>query len=186
MMPDDDDQRLILHEPTEEEKQATLGAFFAAVKESEARRDEAATGLDAALEKITEALTHHWTTGSGRRLRQIVWSIYNTRTLLALGDVLTNFDADFGEAVAVLIRAKLAGVDDLDDRLKRVLKVSGEFARYEDAQRDTPEDEEVLYPPMQISAESLRRLANSAAKLEARIEAERRAEAARYEADEAT
>ena len=43
----------------------------------------------------------------------------------ALGDVFTNFDTVLGGAIATLIRAKT-----------RVLKESGEFARYEVAERD--------------------------------------------------
>ncbi|HEY5742543.1 MAG TPA: hypothetical protein VIS99_08375, partial [Terrimicrobiaceae bacterium] len=143
------------------------------------RREDVAAQLAPALEKITAAVTEHWSTGSGRRLRQIVWSIYNGRTLVNLGDVLTNFDGELCEAVATLIYAKLCGVD-MDDLVREVLKRSGEFARYEEAERETPEDEEVLYPRIQVSAERLRRLADSAARLEVRIEAERHAEAARH------
>ena len=65
-----------------------------------------------------------------------------------------------------------------------MLKESGEFARYDEAAKDTPEDEEVLYPPIQVSADSLRRLAAPSTKLEARYEAERRAEERRYEQEE--
>jgi hypothetical protein len=118
----------------------------------------------ASMEKITAAVTEHWSTGSGRRLRQIVWSIYNGRALVNLGDVLTNFDGELCEAVATLNHAKLCSVD-MDDLLREVLKRSGEFFRYEEAERKTPEDEEVLYPPIQVSAERLRRLADSAARL---------------------
>lgn len=173
-------------DPDDPESKAVVAHFAAQMRKVRERQEAATVGLDEALAKIKDSLTHHWSTGSGRRLRQIVWSIYNGSTLLALGDVLTNFDSDHGEAVAVLIRAKLTGVDDIDGRLKRVLKASGEFARYDEAAKETPEDEEVLYPPIQVSADSLRRLAESATKLERRIEAERRAEAARYAEEEAT
>ena len=167
-------------EPTEEESQAALDEFTAQMRKITERKEAAAAGLDEALATITDAIKHHWGTGSGRRLRQIVWSIYNASTLVALGDVLTNFDSELGAAVAKLINAKLAGALDSDDILRRVLKESGEFARYEEAARETPEDDEVLYPPIQISASNLRRLAETSAKLEARIEAERRAEVQRY------
>jgi Family of unknown function (DUF6130) len=80
------------------------------------------------MEKITAAVTEHCSTGSGRRLRQIVWSIYNGRTLVNLGDVLTNFDGELCEAVATLNHAKLCSVD-MDDLLREVLKRSGEFFR---------------------------------------------------------
>lgn len=173
------------HTEDDAEKDAVVKDFTAMIRQAEERREAATVGLEEALVKITEGLTEHWTTGSGRRLRQIVWSTYNGSTLLALGDVLTNFDSEFGEAVAVLIRAKLAGVDDLDDRLRSVLKESGEMARYHKAADETPEDEVVLYPPIQVSASRLRELAESATKLEGRIEAECRAEMARFAEEEA-
>ena len=69
--------------------------------------------------------------------------------------MLTNFDTDLGGAVAKVINAKILGAIDDDNILRRVLKESGEFARYDEAAKDTPEDEEVLYPPIQVSADSL-------------------------------
>lgn len=169
-----------IHEPAPEERDEALRRFFAM---SNVREEALAAALAPALEKITEALTHHWTTGSGRRLRQIVWSIYNASTLVVLGDALANFDNKLGEAVGTLIYAKIRGVD-MDDLLLDVLKRSGEFARYEEAERETPEADEVIYPPLPLSAESLRGLANSATKMETRLEEERRAEARRYENEE--
>ncbi len=180
----DFNQRFAIRAQTEEETQAALAEITAQMRKVRERKKAAAAGLDEALATITDAIKCHWSTGSGRRLRQIIWSMHNGWTLVALGDVLTNFDAELGGAVAKVINAKLAGAIDNDDILRRVLKESGEMARYEEAAKDTPEDEEVLYPPIQVSADSLRRLADSSAKLEARIEAERRAEAAGYAAEE--
>ena len=148
------------------------------------RKKAAAAGLDEALATITAAIKEHWSTGSGRRLRQIIWSIYNGSTLVALGDVLTNFDTDLGGAVAKVINAKILGAIDDDNILRRVLKESGEFARYDEAAKDTPEDEEVLYPPSRCLPTDCASLAESSTKLEARIEAERRAEQRRYEEEE--
>lgn len=174
-----------IHEPTPEEQQAVVEEFAAQMRKVRDCKHAAAAGLDEALATVTAAIKEHWSTGSGRRLRQIIWSIYNGSTLVALGDVLTNFDTDLGGAVAKIINAKILGAIDDDDILRRVLKESGEFARYDEAAKDTPEDEEVLYPPIQVSADSLRRLAASSTKLEARYEAERRAEQRRYEEEEA-
>ena len=103
-------------------------------------------------------------------------SVKGLRRFRPATDVLTNFDGELGEAVATLIHAKLCGVD-MDDLLREVLKRSGEFARYEEAERETPEDEMVIYPPLPLSAESLHQLARCAAGKEARIEEERRLEA---------
>lgn len=155
------------------------------LKAAEDRRSEARAQLVPALEKITEALTHHWTTGSGRRLRQIVWSIYNASAPVVLGDALTNFDSEFGGAVVALIQAKICGVDDIDDLLRNVLEESGEMARYDEAAAGTPEDEEIIYPPLpaSMSAEALRSLAASAANQERRLEAASRAESQRWEGE---
>ena len=45
---------------------------------------------------------------------------------------------------------------------------SGEFARWEACRAETPEDEEVLYPPLPLSAEELMKLAISADRVERR------------------
>ena len=173
------DQPLETDEPLDPEAQAAFEAFLSAEKSGREREEAAKTRLDEALIGITAVISEHWGSGSGRRWRQIVWSLYDGSYLVCLADVLTNFDTDNGLLVLKLIEAKLAGVLD-DAMLKRVLKESGEFARYEDARRETPEDEEVLYPPMQISTERLRGLADAAARHDARHETQRRAEAAEF------
>lgn len=166
-----------VHRPTEEEKHAVVEEFAAYTREIKAHKEAAKVGLDEALTTITEAIRQHWGTGGGRRLRQIVWSLWNGHTLVPLWDVLGGLDYQLGRAVAKLIEAKLMGALDRDEILRRVLTESGEFARYDEAASDTPEDEEVIYPPIPASAETLRKLAEAVASKEARIEAERRAEA---------
>lgn len=125
---------------------------------------------------ITEAIRRHWNTGGGMRLRQIVWSLWNGDTLVSLYGVLNGLDYDLGRAVAKLLEAQLVGALDSDDYLRRVLTESGEFARFEQAKQDTPEGEEVIYPPLPVSADRLCKLADAMAKKQARYEAERRAE----------
>ena len=151
--------------------------FAAEMRQIRAAKESAKVGLDEAIPVITEVLTHHWSTGGGRRIRQIVWSIWNGSTLISLWDVLSGLDYKLGRAAAKVIEAKLAGALDRDEILRRVLEDSGEFARYDEAAAETPEGEEVIYPPLAVSAERLRELADSAAAKENRIEAERRAEA---------
>ena len=153
-----------------------MNDFAAQMRQIKEHQQAAKAGLDEALTTITEAIRQHWTTGGGRRLRQIVWSIWNGETLVGLFDVFNGLDYELGRAVAKLIEAQLVGSLDSDDYLRRVLMESGEFARYNDAQRETPEGEEVIYPPLPVSAERLRKLADAAASKQARYEAECRAE----------
>ena len=162
--------------PIEEDKQALMNDFGAQMRRIIEHKEAARAGLDEALTTITEAIRQHWSTGGGRRLRQIVWSLWNGDTLVALYDVLGGLDYDLGRAVAKLLEAQLMGALDSDDFLRHVLTESGEFARYDEAARDTPEGEDVIYPPLPVSTERLRDLADAAASKEARLEAECRAE----------
>ena len=171
--------RSLTKEEEEAETQKALSEFAAQMRPVKESKEAAKAGLDEALATITETLQHHWVTGSGRRLRQIVWSIWNGHTLVPMWDVLGGFDHQLGRAVAKLLEAKLLGALDSDEILRRVLKESGEFARFEDLERATPEDEEVVYPPSPVTAESLRKLADAIEKQEARMEAQARAEDAR-------
>ena len=157
-----------------------MADFAAEMRQIRAAKEAAKIGLNEALPVITEVLTHHWSTGGGRRIRQIVWSIWNGSTLVSLWDVLSGLDYKLGRAAAKLIEAKLTGALESDEILQRVLEDSGEFARYDKAAADTPKDEEVIYPPLSISAESLRKLADAAENKEARIAAQDRAEAAEF------
>ncbi|MEO6752539.1 MAG: hypothetical protein ABIP85_12245, partial [Chthoniobacteraceae bacterium] len=61
---------------------------------------------------------------------------------------------------------------------------SGEFVRWEQARAETPEDEDVLYPPFPMSTDGLRRLAHSAEQQDGRLEKERHAGQARDANDE--
>ena len=132
--------------------------------------------LDTALVTITQAIRQHWSTGGGTRLRQIVWSLWNGDTSVGLYHVLGGLDYELARPVAKLLEAWLVGAVDDDKYLRRVLTESGEFARYDEAQRGTPEGEEVIYPPLPVSAERLRDLAEAATHKEARYEAECRAD----------
>lgn len=164
------------HHQTEEETAEALNelaAHFAQIKE---HKQAAKSGLDEALTTITQAIREHWSTGGGTRLRQIVWSLWNGNTVVGLYHVFGGLDYDLGRAVAKLVEAWLVGAVDDDKYLRRVLTESGEFARYDEAQRDTPDGEEVIYPPLPISADRLRGLAEAATSKEARFEAEARAE----------
>ncbi len=139
--------------------------------------------LDAALKTITEYLATGWSTGGGRRLRQFVWSLWNGHHLINLFDLSSGLDGRLTDAVTVVFRGAMVGALS-EDQKRGVLQRSGEFSRWEAARAATPEDEEVLYPPFQIDAEELRKLAYSVEQTNKRIEQERRAEEARYTAQE--
>ena len=63
-----------------------------------------------------------------------------------------------------------------ENQKRRVLEDSGEFARWEQARAETPEEDVVLYPPFPMSTDELRRVAHSAEQFDKRLEQERRAE----------
>ena len=157
-------------EPTDETP-AVLEGISAYEKKVRQRKEAARAGLDEALAAITATISEHWGSGSGSRLSQIVWSLYHRTHPVGLGDILSNFDAEHGLAVAKLLDAKMAGVLD-DAMIRRVLKESGELARYEAAERDTPQGGKVLYPPPPLSAAQLRRWADAAASKEAQEQAD--------------
>lgn len=162
--------------PTEADKQTAMDEFAAQMREIKEHKAAAKVGLDEALTTITEAIRQHWSTGGGRRLRQIVWSLWNGETLINLYDALNGLDFELGYAVAKLLEAQLFGALDSDDYLRKVLTDSGEFARYDEVRDTTPDSEDVIYPPLAVSASRLRDLAEAATNKEARYEAECRAE----------
>jgi hypothetical protein len=174
----------IIHFPTEEEQQAALDEFAREMQRVKNRRASVLPEkLHEALETITDYLKTGWSTGGGRRLRQFVWSLWNGSHLINLYDLSSGLDGRLTDAVIVVFNAAM--VDALSEAQKRrVLKESGEFVRWEQACAETPEDDEVLYPPFPMSTEGLRRLAHSAEQSDRRIEQQRRAEQARVVNDE--
>ena len=139
--------------------------------------------LNEALKTITDYLKTGWSTGDGRRLRQFVWSLWNGFHLINLYDLSSGLDGRLTDAVIVVFNAAM--VDALSEDQKRcVLNESGELARWEKANTETPEDEEVLYPPFPMSTDGLRRVAHSAAQNDKRIEQQRRAERTRETNDD--
>jgi hypothetical protein len=75
--------------------------------------------------------------------------------------------ASLTESVIVLFRAAMVGVL-TETQKRRLLADSGELIRWERAREQTPEDEEVLYPPLPVSGEFLMKLAVSAQRSEKR------------------
>jgi len=174
----------IIHFPTEEEQQDALDEFAREMRRVKARKESVSPRkLQEALATISDYLKTGWSTGGGRRLRQFVWSLWNSYHLINLYDLSSGLDGRLTDAVIVVFHAAM--VDALSEDQKRlVLKESGEFARWEQASAETPEDEEVLYPPFPMSIEGLRRVAHSAEQNDRRIEKQRRDEQAREANDE--
>ena len=174
----------IIHFPTEEEEQVTLNEFAREMRRVKERKESVPLEkLDEALATITDYLKTGWSTGGGRRLRQFVWSLWNGFHLINLYDLSSGLDGRLTDAVIVVFNAAM--VDALsEDQKRRVLKESGELARWEEASAETPEDDEVLYPPFPMSTDGLRRVAHSAAQHDKRIEQQRRAEHSREANDD--
>lgn len=153
-----------------------IDALAAHLVAAERRRASvSAEELQAALDTITAALTHHWSTGGGTRLRRFIWSLWNEWHLVNLFDLCAGLDHELGDAVATIFHAQLVGAL-TEDHKRRVLASSGEFARWEQARAETPEDEDVMYPPFPMATEDLCRLARSAQQLARREEAARHAQ----------
>ena len=169
----------IIHFPTEAEQQAALGEFSREMRRAKERRESVPPEkLDEALEAITNYLKTGWSTGGGRRLRQFIWSLWNGFHLINLFDLCSGLDGRLTDAVIIVFKAAMVDVLS-EEQKRRVLKESGEFLRWEQASAETPEDEEVLYPPFPMSTDGLRRLAHSAEQNDRRIEKQRREEEAR-------
>jgi hypothetical protein len=173
-----------IHFPTEEEQQTALNDFARKMRRVKERKESVPPEkLDEALATISDYLKTGWSTGGGRRLRQFIWSLWNGYHLINLYDLSSGLDGRLTDAVIVVFNAAM--VDALsEDQTRRVLKESGEFARWEQARTETLEDEEVLYPPFPMSTKGLRRLAHSAEQSDKRIEQQRRAEQAREANDD--
>lgn len=126
------------------------------------RQEQAARKLAEVAPLLTETLTHHWSTGQGTRVRHILWSLYSCSHLVNLGDACSGLDANLGEAVGAAILARLKYGPEVEPLLGEILRVSGEFARFDREETATPEGLPVIYPPSPASAETLRQLADAA------------------------
>lgn len=144
--------------------------------EQQKRRESVSRNeIQNALNVMTDYLQTGWSTGGGRRLRQFVWSFWNGHHLINLCDLSSGLDGRLSDAVVVIFRAAMFGALN-EESMRCLLKKSGEFARWDAASSKTPEDEDVLYPPLAISTDSLRSLARSAERNDSRIAQECRAE----------
>ncbi len=119
------------------------------------RHEEAARKLVEVTPLLTETLTHHWSTGQGTRVRHILWSLYSCSHLVNLGDACSGLDTNLAEAVGAAIHARLIFGPEVEPSLGEILRVSGEFARFDREEAATPEGLPVIYPPTPASAEPI-------------------------------
>lgn len=125
------------------------------------RQEQAARKLAEVTPLLTETLTHHWSTGQGTRVRHILWSLYSCSHLVNLGDACSGLDANLAEAVGTAIHARLKFGPEVEPLLGEILRVSGEFARFDKAESATPPSLPVIYPLAPASAKTLRELADA-------------------------
>jgi hypothetical protein len=152
--------------PNEADKEEALEEFHGTVRASEARlKSVLPEELDSALSTVAEYLRTGWSTGSGRRLRHFVWSLWNGWHLVNLFDLSHGLDSVLTDAVITLFRAAMVGALK-EDHLRCLLTESGEMRRWKEAEQETPEGFEVLYPPPPLDADALIRLAEAASRLE--------------------
>lgn len=131
-----------------------------------ARQEQAARKLAEVTLLLTGTLTHQWSTGQGTRVRHILWSLYSCSHLVNLGDACSGLDANLAQAVGTAIHARLTFSPEVEPLLGEILRVSGEFARFDREETATPEGLPVIYPPTPAGAETLRQLADSAERRE--------------------
>jgi hypothetical protein len=134
------------HEHTDGDQQGAVDELARHMRVVRERRDSVTDeALRAALTTITDALTHHWSTGGGTRLRRFIWSLWNDWHLDNLYYLCSGLDYTLGDAVLVVFRAQMVGAL-TEDHKRAVLQQSGEFARWEEARAETPEDEDASIP----------------------------------------
>jgi hypothetical protein len=154
----------------EDDHAEALAELKAEMRASKALKQSVSTEeLEAAIVVVTDCLRTGWTTGVGRRLQQFIWSLWNQHHWINLYDLTSYTDTKLSKAMIVIFGAAMCDV--LTEQQKRkILTDSGEFARWEKASTTTPEDEDVIYPPLPMSAETLMSLAISAQKSAKRLE----------------
>jgi hypothetical protein len=116
--------------------------------------------LNVALSTVADFLRTNWTTGSGWHLPHLVWSLWNGWYLVNLFDLSHGLDGTLTDAVITLFRAAMVGALK-EDHLRCLLTESGELRRWKEAERETPEGFEVMYPPPPPDAQAPGRFCHS-------------------------
>ncbi len=121
--------------------------------------------IAAALEKATplliETLSRHWSTGQGTRVRHILWSLYTCSHLINLGESCSGLDTRLAKALAAAVAARMILGPEVEPTLRHILQTSGEFARFDKEESETPGHLPVIYPPAPAEARTFREMADS-------------------------
>lgn len=117
--------------------------------------------LEATLPLLTDTLRHHWSTGQGKRVRAIVWSLYGGDHPVGLGYALSGLDTKLARALGSAIAARVEAGAAVEPFLKTVLEESGELRRFEEADAKIPDHLPTPYPPPEMTARQLRELADA-------------------------
>lgn len=151
----------IIRLPSEEETNAVMAEFEATSRKGRGWAAESEAALDEATPVLVKILSECWDTGQGTRVRNIIWSLYSGSHLVQLGYGLSGFDFKIGKAVSAAITARIAVGPDVEDKLRVILRESGEFDRLDAAVAAARAlGKEPVYPPMPVSSDTLRRLAD--------------------------
>lgn len=114
-----------------------------------------------AIPILTDTLSHHWSTGQGTRVRHVLWSLYTSTHLINLCDACSGLDAQLAQALSAAISARLILGPVIEESLGEVLKKSGEFIRFDQEEKNTPDHLPVIYPPAASDGRTFRKLADS-------------------------
>lgn len=120
-----------------------------------------AAALEQAAPLLIETLSRHWSTGQGTRVRHILWSLYTCSHLLNLGDSCSGLDTRLAKALAAAVAARLILGPEVEPILREILQTSGEFARFDKEESETPGHLPVIYPPAPAEARTFREMADS-------------------------
>lgn len=140
----------------------------ATLREEQRGASHVAAAFEQAVPLLTETLTDHWGTGQGTRVRHILWSLYTCSHTINLGDACSGLDRRLAEALSAAVAARLILGPDVEPKLGEILRVSGEFARFDEMERSTPKHLTVIYPPASEDARTFRKMAASLDHLNAR------------------
>lgn len=99
----------VLPEPTEEDRQAALSAFFGAMKRTNAERLEAANAARPALAELCDVMRNK--TGQSHIVRSLLWSLYNGQTTSLIE--LVSLDWKIRQALCAVLLA--FGFEDVAD-----------------------------------------------------------------------